>query len=118
MRISAIAPRFKFAAAASVLAVSAATLVSSATPASAASSLEIRSATNYFNYYVCGSGGHATPTGGAAQVINLCPYRAWLHQYPDGTGWAYCISPNQAVNPAGKYSDAFQVLASSNKANC
>jgi hypothetical protein len=109
-----------FIAAASV--VSAAALTASALPASAATA----------QLKLFGEGGNedfiCTPPGthgiqqlllmGITGVTNECGTRVWLHQFSNGSGWSYCVSPRTPVLLPAWAEFANQLLVSQNTAAC
>jgi hypothetical protein len=48
--------------------------------------------------------------------LNQCEDRVWLHQNPDGSGYALCINPGSATGPFHRTYQ--QLLISNNTANC
>ncbi len=108
----------KFAAAASVL--SAAALTASAIPASAAG-----------NVLLIGSAGNdeliCTPNLTHGLIgsfepfyygVNGCGTRVWLHQFSNGSGWSYCISPNSSGYIPAYAQFPAQALVTANTAKC
>jgi len=101
--------------------LSAAALTASALPASAASVL-----------WLYGNDGNqeviCTPPGphgvqelnlvGVAAAQNNCGTRVWLHQFSNGSGWSYCISPNSYTTIPSWADFPAQLLVSSNSAYC
>ena len=115
----------KFIAAASVL--SAAVLTASALPASASMATQvvlysagINSPARQGNQVIgCIGGSHGVtqPLGDIA-VANGCGTRVWLHQYSDGSGWSYCVSPHTYTTLPGWAQFPRQLLISANTAGC
>jgi hypothetical protein len=115
----------KIAAAASV--ASAAVLTASVLPASAATYAILYGSGNPnngpFNQEVICTppGTHGVESGlldGIVAIQNFCGGRLWLHQYSNGSGWAYCVSPHGYANPPGWAQFPAQLLISQNTAAC
>jgi hypothetical protein len=118
----------KFTAAATV--ASAAALTASALPASAATTLPVSAATPKLQLF--GTGGNqvfiCTPPEahgvdqpglfGITAVTNQCSTRVWLHEFGDGSGWSFCVSPRTAVLVPAWAEFANQLLVSENTAAC
>jgi hypothetical protein len=77
--------------------------------------------------YYCHDGDHYNLWNGSDSryyqvdtVTNTCNVRIWLHENPDGSGNAYCISPNTTVGiypgQVGPFYEQFQI--SGNQAPC
>jgi hypothetical protein len=123
VRISIIKSRSKIAlvAVASLLSASAATLVAFEAPASAASYVTLtESGTGGLQHqeFTCLAGTHAINKGEPIQVDNGCGVRVWLHQWPNGSGWSYCVSPHTIQDVPSKYQPSTQAYVSSNTAHC
>jgi hypothetical protein len=53
-------------------------------------------------------------------LVNFCPWRVWLHQYANGSGWSYCIDPQfgmEALVPS-RYRRPGNIYISSNESLC
>jgi hypothetical protein len=109
----------KFTAAASL--VSAAAITASVLPASAAPELQLFG-TSGNQYIICTPPGtHGIQTGqllGMTGVTNGCNTRAWFHEFSNGSGWSYCVSPRSAVLVPAWAEFPQQVLVSQNTAAC
>jgi hypothetical protein len=110
----------RFTATATV--VSAAALMASALPASAATDVQLWGNSDANQYVIC------TPPGthgveedilyGISAVTNNCGTRVWFHQFSNGSGWSYCVSPhNEVLVPSWAQFPA-QLLVSENSAAC
>ena len=55
---------------------------------------------------------------GIYAIQNYCGGRLWLHQYSDGSGWSYCVSPHGYASPPGWAQFPAQLLISENTAPC
>jgi hypothetical protein len=116
--VSVKATRFLFRSAATAGILSAAALVASAVPASAApfASLTGFGGTEEFTCAVTTHGIRVDPLTSAN---NGCANRLWLHQFHDGSGWAYCISGHAANQPIpARFHAAEQAQVVSNTAHC
>lgn len=52
-------------------------------------------------------------------AYNNCPFRVWLHQYKNGGGWTFCISPDtQRWSIGAPYQNPLNIYLSSNSAKC
>jgi hypothetical protein len=113
-------PQNAMAATSHAVAAHADPVKASATPAAASVDdfVEVQGANGSIEEFVCTPATHALNVGGVVIVLNGCDTRVWLHQYSNGSGWSYCISPNSVAEPTGEYSDAEQALVSSNTADC
>jgi hypothetical protein len=109
-----------FTAAASV--IGAAALTASAPPAAASTAQVQLFGTSGNQNFIC------TPPGthgiqqlllfGITAVTNQCGTRVWLHQFSNGSGWSYCVSPRSAVLLPAWAEFAAQLLVSQNTAHC
>jgi hypothetical protein len=104
-------------------------LVAMATPASASMATEVILYSAGINSLAQGSnqdigcigGSHGVNEPallGVIAVANGCGTRVWLHQYSDGSGWAYCVSPYQYDTLPGWAQFPQQLLISANTAGC
>jgi hypothetical protein len=111
------ATRFLFRSAAVAGILSAAALVASAVPASAApfASLTGFGGTEEFTCAVTTHGINVDPL---SHADNGCSKRVWLHQFHDGSGWAYCISGNTDPSIPAKFDAPEQAQVVSNTASC
>jgi hypothetical protein len=118
--INSVPRSVKAALIAGSLVASAAVITASAIPASAASDVLISGGLGAQESFTCANTTHAIAGDviPVNSVANGCGVRVWLHQYSDGSGWSYCISPSSYVNITGKYQDALQAYVSSNTASC
>lgn len=112
-------PRLKGAAVAGFVGVSAAALIASATPASAAAQVTLQG-TNGAEHIACQTGNYGVRSdiGGVTSVSNGCGVRVWLEQFSDGSGWHYCISPHADVSLPGNRQFPRRVYVSTNTAHC
>ena len=55
---------------------------------------------------------------GFFQADNGCNTRLWLHQFADGSGWAYCVGPHVNKAIPNQYQFPAQALVSGNTAAC
>jgi hypothetical protein len=115
--VSVKTTRFLFRSAAAAGILSAAALVASAVPASAApfASLTGFGGTEEFTCAVTTHGIRVDPLSFAD---NGCANRVWLHQFHDGSGWAYCISGHTNPSIPAKYDVAEQAQVVANTAHC
>jgi hypothetical protein len=52
-------------------------------------------------------------------VMQFCPYRVWLHQHADGSGWALCLQPQHGLYTLNsKYWYPGNIQITSNTAGC
>lgn len=53
-------------------------------------------------------------------LYNFCPWRVWLHQYANGSGWSYCIDGGMALETLvpSKYTRPGNIYISSNESRC
>jgi hypothetical protein len=109
----------RFAVATSVLC--AAVVTGFATPASAVTEVLLigRRSNEAFTCTVSTTHGlYSGPAMGFYQADNGCGTRLWLHQYGDGSGWAYCIGPHVDKGIPAQYQFPAQALVSANTAAC
>lgn len=108
----------KSIAAASLL--SAAALTAYAIPAQAAGQVLLEGSLGYQSIG-CYVGHHGVQTyllDNIYYVSNSCINRVWFHEYADGSGWSYCISPHAGVYIPGQYQWPKDVFISGNTAAC
>src|SRR5438552_13520645 len=55
---------------------------------------------------------------GFYQADNGCNTRLWLHQFSDGSGWAYCVGPHVDKAIPSRFQFPAQALVSANRAAC
>jgi hypothetical protein len=92
-----------------------------ATPASAVTEFLLigRSFNQAINCAISTTHGlNSTNAFGFYQAANECGTRVWLHQYLDGSGWAYCIGPHVDKGIPTQYQFPRQALVSANTAAC
>jgi hypothetical protein len=115
----------KFTAAASV--ISAAALTASTLPAAASTFAVLYGNGNpnngpYNQEVVCTPPGtHPVQSAllfGIYAIQNFCGGRLWLHQFSNGSGWSYCVSPHGYADPPGWAQFPAQLLISQNTAAC
>jgi hypothetical protein len=102
-------------------ALCAAALTMSAVPASATSVAWFYGAA-YNQEIICTPptthGLESASARGFVAASNGCSTRVWLHQFSDGSGWSYCISPNKYVTIPDWAQFPEQALVSENTAPC
>jgi hypothetical protein len=106
--------------------VSAAALTASALPASASTYAVLYGYGNANNGFdqdvICTPPGtHGVETSaldGVIAVQNFCGTRLWLHQFSNGSGWSYCVSPRSYATLPGWAEFPAQLLISENTAAC
>jgi hypothetical protein len=116
----------KFAAAASV--ISAAALTASTLPAAASTTYAVLYGSGNPNNGPYNQEIPCTPPtthpvqsallSGIYAIQNFCGGRMWLHQYSNGSGWSYCVSPHGYADPPGWAQFPAQLLISENTAAC
>jgi hypothetical protein len=113
-----------FTAAAGVL--SAAALTASVLPASASASasaeVTLYGASDSNQDVICTPpGAHGVEEDilfGVDAVRNGCGTRVWLHQFSNGSGWSYCVSPHDYATLPDSAQFPAQLLVSENSAAC
>jgi hypothetical protein len=115
----------KFTAAASV--IGAAALTASTIPAAASTYAILYGSGNpnngpYNQEVICTPPGpHGVQSSlldGIYAIQNFCGGRLWLHQFSNGSGWSYCVSPHGYASPPGWAQFPAQLLISQNTAHC
>jgi len=116
--VSAKGTRFLFRSAVTAGILSTAALVASAIPASAAPFVTLTGfgGTEEFTCAVTTHGIRVDPLSFAS---NGCANRLWLHQFHDGSGWAYCITGHASNHPIpARFDAAQQAQVVTNTASC
>jgi len=116
--VSVKTTRFLFRSAVAAGILSTAALVASAVPASAAPFVTLTGFGGN-EEFTCAVTTHGIRVDPLNTVTNGCANRVWLHQFHDGSGWAYCISGhtgNQSI-PA-RFDAPEQAQVVTNTAQC
>lgn len=110
----------KYTAAVGVL--SAAAVMASTIPASAAGQFTIYGASGAHQAVICTEGSshgtEAIPDRGIVAADNSCGTRVWLFENSNGTGWGICVSPGEYINLPGGEQFPLDAWVSYNPAKC
>src|SRR5713226_3151591 len=112
--VSARTNKFLFRSATAAGLLSAAAIIASATPASAASSVALTSSLGVHEDFTCAVTTHNVTAVPLSTADNGCANRVWLH----GTGFSYCISGHTHQNVPTKYDNPQTAQVSANTAAC
>ena len=115
--MSARAIKFLSKSAAAAGLLSAAAIIAPAIPASAASYVSLHGFLGT-EQFTCAVATHGINIGPVSSAANGCANRVWLHQYLNGSGWAYCIPGHTNPTIPTRYQAAQQALVSANTASC
>lgn len=116
MTVRAVKFLYKSATAAGLL--SAAAIIASTVPASAASSYVTLTGDRGTEEFTCTVGTHGINVNPLYHADNGCANRVWLHQNLNGSGWGFCISGHTDEAIPTKYDNAQQAQVSKNTAKC
>ena len=112
--MSARTNKFLFRSATAAGLLSAAAIIASATPASAASSVALRGALGGNEDFTCAVATHNVNISPLSTANNGCSNRLWLH----GPGFSHCITGHSEQNVSTKYENTQQAQVSANTAPC
>lgn len=116
--MSVRAIKFPFKSATAVGLLSAAAIVASALPASAATSFVSLIGNGGTEEFTCAVTTHGISVAPLRSADNGCANRVWLHKNLNGSGWGYCISGHTDPSIPTKYDAAQQAQVVSNKTKC
>jgi hypothetical protein len=114
MNVSARTNKFFFRSVTAAGLLSAAAIIASAIPASAAAYVALTSGLGIHNDFTCAVATHNVTAVPLSTAANGCANRVWLH----GIGFSYCISGHTEQNVPTRYHNPQTAQISANTAPC